>query len=188
VSNAAYKQFCDAAGHAPPEPPEFDTGYFQTKPNYPVVNVSIEDAQAFASWAGKRLPSEEEWEKAARGSDARAFPWGNSPPVRQANLAGTEDGFETVAPVDAFPEGASPFGARNMAGNVWEWTATAYPVTPREMADMKALLKSVGPTWYVIKGGNFTSEELWLRSYMRRGFPAGSKSPFIGFRCIKDAK
>ena len=188
VSNATYKQFCDATGHPAPEAPPWDPDYFSAKPNYPVVNVSLSDAETFARWAGKRLPSEEEWEKAARGSDGRVFPWGNSPPVRQANLAGADDGFENTAPVDSFPEGASPFGARNMAGNVWELTSTRYPVTPREVEDMKGLLPSVGTEWAVIKGGNFTSEPLWLRAYMRRGFPNGAKSPYIGFRCVKDAK
>jgi formylglycine-generating enzyme required for sulfatase activity/predicted Ser/Thr protein kinase len=187
VSNGAYKQFCDATGAAFPPAPPWDANYFLAKPDYPVVNVSLDEAKAFAAWAGKRLPSEEEWEKAARGTDGRIYPWGNTPPVRQANLAGLGDGFENTAPVDAFPEGESPFGARNMAGNVWEWTASPYPVTPQEIADMKKILTAVGPAWAVIKGGNFTSEELWLRAYMRRGFPTAGRSPYIGFRCVKDA-
>ncbi|HYM12139.1 MAG TPA: bifunctional serine/threonine-protein kinase/formylglycine-generating enzyme family protein [Bryobacterales bacterium] len=190
VSNAAYKQFCDATGHAPPDAPPWEASYFLSKPDYPVVNVSLEDAQAFAAWAGKRIPSEREWEKAARGSDARTYPWGDSPPSGQAGLANMEgraDGYENTAPVSAFAEGRSPWGAFNLAGNVWEWTADPYPVTPKEIADMNKLLPSVGPAWRVIKGGNFTSPELWLRAYMRRGFPAAGHSPYIGFRCVKDA-
>ena len=188
VSNSAYKQFCDSTGHAPPEAPLWDAAYFVAKPDYPVLNVTVADARAFAGWAGKRLPTEEEWEKAARGTDGRFYPWGSTPPARQANLKGAADGYENTAPVSAFPEGASPYRALNMAGNVWEWTSSAYPVTAREIADMKALLPAAGQEWLVIKGGNFTSEEFWLRTYMRRGFPVDGKSPFVGFRCAKDAK
>ena len=190
VSNAAYNQFCNATGLPPPEAPPWDAGYFLGKPNHPVVNVSLEEGKAFAEWAGKRLPTEQEWEKAARGSDGRIFPWGGSAPVREANLGGAADGYEHSAPVDAFSQGASPYGARNMAGNVWEWTITSYPATEQELADLQAHMPGAGKQWSVIKGGSFAprTDELWLRAYMRRGFPVTGRSPFIGFRCVKNAK
>jgi formylglycine-generating enzyme required for sulfatase activity len=78
-----------------------------------------------------------------------------------------------------------------MAGNVWEWTVGVYPVTEREVADLRRFLPGAGSTWNVIKGGGFNvpaGEELWVRAYMRRGFPVEQKAPFIGFRCVKDAK
>ncbi len=189
VSNAAYQQFCDATGHAPPEPPPWDRNYFK-KLDYPVGNVSFEDAQAFAAWAGKRLPSEQEWEKAARGADARVYPWGNSLPLRQANVDGASDGFGNTAPVDAFAEGASPYGALNMAGNVWEWTASLYQPSAQELADMRTVVAGGGPQWNVLKGGSFVSprRDPDLRAYLRAAFPGRGQSPYFGFRCVKDAR
>jgi len=189
VSNSFYRQFCEATGRAQPEPPEGDPDYLRTKPDHPVANVSLEDARAFAAWAGKRLPTEQEWEKAARGTDGRVYPWGNTGPAGQANLGGAQDGFAQAAPVDAFAGGASPCRALNMAGNVWEWTSTTYSTSEQEILDMRSLLPSISAAWHVIKGGSFAprTDELWLRTYMRRGFPVTGKSPFIGFRCVKNA-
>jgi len=180
VSNGAFRQFADATGQPMPE--------VVGGADHPVVNVTLAEARAFAEWGGKRLPTEEEWEKAARGADGRVYPWGNTAPrPGQVNLG---DGFDGASPVSALPEGASPYGARNMAGNVWEWTLTAYPVRQEEIVDMQRLLGPVGRTWNVIKGGSYAPQttELWARSYMRRGFPETGKSPYIGFRCVKDAK
>jgi formylglycine-generating enzyme required for sulfatase activity len=99
-------------------------------------------------------------------------------------------GSDTLMAADSNPGGASPYGAKNMAGNVWEWTLSAYPVTAQEIADMQKLLPSVGNLWNVIKGGSYAPQtgELWARTYMRRGFPVTGKSPYIGFRCVRDAK
>jgi serine/threonine-protein kinase len=190
VSNVDYKRFCDATGRPYPETPPWDPNYFTAQSGYPVVNVTLVDAQAYAAWAGKRLPTEEEWEKAARGSDGRRYPWGDTPPMAaQANLGGAADGFEQAAPVEAFAAWASPYGIRNLAGNVWEWTTSRYPATTKERTEMKTLLPEAAGDWYVIKGGSFApqTEELWLRAYMRRGMPAAGKSPYIGFRCVKNA-
>ena len=178
VSNAAYRQFAEATGRPMPDTVE--------GPEYPVVNVTLLEARAYAEWAGKRLPSEEEWEKAARGTDARKYPWGSTPPESgRANL-----GSGKAAAVDTLPDGASPYGAKHMAGNVWEWTVSAYPVSAAELADMQKVLPSVGNLWNVIKGGSYAPQtiELFARTYMRRGFPVTGKSPYIGFRCVRDAK
>jgi formylglycine-generating enzyme required for sulfatase activity len=97
--------------------PVYDEGYFSS--NYPVVRVSWNDANAFCQWINGRLPTEEEWEKAARGTDGRRYPWGNTFASSMANLGSTYP-----APVGSFSEGASPYGVMDMAGNAFEWTAT----------------------------------------------------------------
>lgn len=180
VTNFAYRKFCDQTGHPYPAKPPWDDNYFE-KPLYPVVNVSWSDAVAFAQWAGKRLPTELEWEKAARGTDGRIWPWGSVFDPLRANLAGDQDGFLYTAPVGSFPSGRSPYGALDMAGNVWEWVADAYdPATGRSM--------DLG-TQKVLKGGAFLPG---IGADLSRTFVSGkrgqSEQPSgVGFRCAKDA-
>ena len=190
VTNAQFKAFCDATARPAPDPPPWSESYFTAQPDHPVVNVSFEDAQAYAAWAGKRLPTEEEWEKAARGDDGRLYPWGMTPPsAQQANTQGGADRFEETGPADAFAAGAGPHGALNLIGNVWEWTVTSYPATPQEHADMKSVMRESSDDWRVLKGGSFVlpAESQFLHAYQRRGSPKNGRNPSIGFRCVKDA-
>jgi len=119
VTNAEYKKFVEATGA--PEPTHWRRGTWpEGKADHPVVNVTWEQAAAYAEWAGKRLPTEEEWEKAARGTDGREWPWGSTFDPSRCNT--NESGIWDTTPVGKYsPAGDSPYGAADMAGNVWEW-------------------------------------------------------------------
>ena len=186
VSNAAYAQFCQETKHALPE------AFAADKPDYPVVNVLILDARAFAEWAAKRLPKGREWEKAARGTDGRLYPWGNDPDTARANV-----GSGKLLPVSALPSGASPCGALNLSGNVWELVDQASPpgdVAFAEFSKVFKELKLAPPTpsepWYMVRGQSFSAAErldprgLWDNSTV----PERGANQNIGFRCVKDAR
>jgi serine/threonine protein kinase len=177
VSNAEYRRFCEATGHTPPTTTEYTA-----EPNYPVSNVSYSDAAAYAAWAGKRLPTEEEWEKAARGTDGRIYPWGNEPWT-----SGIPDKLQ---PVDSLASRKSPFGAYNMAGNVSEWTSSQYNPSATDRNAMNRLLHntSYSNDWRIVKGGSFEpgSREGFDAS-KQSPLPIDARSPWIGFRCVRAA-
>jgi len=180
VTNASYQEFCNATGRPLPD------GFSAAQPTLPVVNVSIVDAHAFAGWAGKRLPTGKEWEKAARGSDGRSFPWGNDRDASRANL-----GARRLRLAGDFPNGASPYGALQMAGNAWELVEQLAQPSQQAMENFRIELKPP-PTpdepWYMIRGGGFdtpvTDSLLWDSTTV----PARWKAPNLGFRCAKDAR
>jgi formylglycine-generating enzyme required for sulfatase activity len=121
VSNEQYKKFCDKTGRTYPDAP-WVRRYLENYPDNPAVNITCEDASDYASWAGKRLPTEAEWKYAAMGKNGRVYPWGNEWDASKCNASGSFDGYPKTSPVGSYPQGGSPFGVMDMLGNVWEWT------------------------------------------------------------------
>lgn len=180
VTNAAYKQFTDETGHRQPDGWKNGT-YPDGRANWPVTGVSWQDAMDYAEWAGKRLPTESEWEAAARGLEGRTYPWGNAWGEGMANIRAN-----SIVEVGQFKLGASPVGALDMIGNVWEWTADPFKVYPGGTASLEGVLEP-GITYKVIRGGAFDREKNIEATY--RGFLDASKGyDKTGFRCVKDIK
>jgi formylglycine-generating enzyme required for sulfatase activity len=181
VTNEAYARFCRDKQHPLPQ------GFRADRPNYPIVNITFVDAQEFAKWAGKRVPTLLEWEKAARGTDGRLFPWGNESDPARANVANKSG----LMPVDSFQGGESPWHVLNLVGNAWEFVDQFQ--TPSEGA-LKAFRKLLQPPptatepWYTVRGGSFRQPSLGSLIYDWAAVPARYHSDDIGFRCAKDAK
>ena len=164
----------------------------EEKANEPVSHVSFYEASAFAKWAGKRLPTEAEWEKAARVSDGQtrsdellAFPWGNEPVTsNRANLL--ESGYWNVAPIGSFPEGANAAGCQQLIGDVWEWTTSDYVPYP----GFKSEFDEYNDKWFVnqkvLRGGSFATPQVHIRSTYRNFFHAHERWMVSGFRCAQD--
>jgi formylglycine-generating enzyme required for sulfatase activity len=179
VTNALYKRFLAATGH---RKPEYWTDRQFNRPDQPVVGVDWADAQAYCRWAGKRLPTEAEWEKAARGSDGRKYPWGNTWDPARANSF--EGGPGRPTPVGSYPDGVSPYGAHDMAGNVYEWTASMYRPYPYEAEDGREDPKSEGAR--VVRGGSWYSIPQLLRVSVRNDYSPTDRNNGVGFRCARD--
>jgi len=185
VTNAAYAQFCKEQGYPPP------AGFPENPPDYPVVNVTIADARAFAKWAGKRIPTAMEWEKAARGSDGRLYPWGNERDPSRANVADNSGQTgKKLAPADSYARGASPCGALQMAGNVWELIDEPVKPSPRAVEHF-AFLKppaTRSEPWVTMRGGPYDDPLIENVTYEWASVPARFHASNIGFRCVKDAR
>jgi len=170
VTNAQYAEFVKATGSQPPPGWKGKTCPSHIL-NHPVTGVRYKHAIAYAEWAGLRLPTEEEWEKAARGPDGFIYPWGNQWETDRCNYntRPEESWGRGTTSVDAYPKGASPYGVVDMVGNVMEWTATKWGNSP------------------VVKGGAWILTQPYnmrcaMRSYTR---PPVNATAYLGFRCAK---
>ncbi|MDA1195558.1 MAG: SUMF1/EgtB/PvdO family nonheme iron enzyme [Planctomycetota bacterium] len=169
VTNREYEAFCRATGYRFPK--YWSEDRFRN-PDAPVVGVSLSDAQKFARWVGKQLPSEEQWEKACRGVDGRLFPWGDDAATAEHACFGRDAAKGATDPVESHPLGFSPYGVGEMAGNVWEWTGTE---------------SEEGDSANVIKGGCYNDPPELLRGAVRLEAAPKDKFENIGFRCVKSA-
>jgi formylglycine-generating enzyme required for sulfatase activity len=159
-----------------------------SKANEPVYHVSYYEASAFAKWAGKRLPTEAEWEKAATFDPAtgerKVFPWGDEVDTSKANLF--ENGLWSVAQIGAFPAGQNSYGCQQLIGDVWEWTTSDYVPYP----GFKSEFDEYNDKWFVnqkvLRGGSFATPQSHIRSTYRNFFHAHERWMVSGFRCAKD--
>ena len=179
VTNDDYAKFVDATNHRPPL--TWSNGSYQAGDGRkPTTGVTWDDANAYAEWAKKRLPTEEEWEFAARGADGRHYSWGNDWRQESANANGTGQAVEDVGSF----KGASPFGAFDMIGNAWEWTASDFRAHPggRLPANLP------GGDLKVIRGGSYESPKEYATTTYRTGWPARGAKTYAqtGFRCARD--
>lgn len=190
ATNAQFKTFCDATGYLYPENPYWDQDYFQGKPDHPVLNITFDQASAYCRWAGKRLPTEAEWEKAARGTDGRRYPWGNDWDPSRTNMNGDKDDhFPRTAPVGSFPQGASAYGALDMAGNVWEWIYDWYETSYYASAPPSNPAGPPGPApWRSARGGSYTGPESDARVSNRSKAPPAQALFHLGCRCAWSKK
>jgi formylglycine-generating enzyme required for sulfatase activity len=201
VTVADYRRCVSAGACAPPAITPGDLRF--DRPEYPVTHVRWDDASAYCKWAGGRLPTEAEWEYAARGPTSREYPWGQLYNPRLCNHGSfahdendTTDGFAMLAPVGSFPDGATPLGLLDMAGNVAEWVEDVYELDEHGFGYSPKPQRAMGPDGknvpmkktggpHVVRGGSYADGAPWMRSASRNVLSA-LRSSSVGFRCAAD--
>jgi len=186
VTNEQFKTFLTATRYKPKDSTNFLKHWVGGKPprglqSHPVVNVSLDDARAYARWAGKRLPTEAEWQYAAQGTDARKYPWGN-----QFDSTKCNNSFGRTTAVDRFPSGKSPFGVVDLVGNVWQLTNDVYDNGSNYFGIIRggSYYNPTASVWYV-QGGPQRVDNPQILLMVGQGLDRNST---VGFRCVKDAE
>lgn len=179
VTNQQYQEFIKQTGYKAPA--QWSGGTFPPgTEQYPVTGVSFEEAEAYARWAGKRLPTEEEWEAAAHGDQIRRYPWGDQFQADRLNSA--QSNLKQPVPVHSYPTGAGPFGNVDLAGNVWEWTASEARPYP---GNTEKISNPTQEKLMVIRGGSFENKPPDCVTTYRNWVPATTRYKALGFRCAR---
>jgi formylglycine-generating enzyme required for sulfatase activity len=185
VTNAQYQRCVDAGVCLVADMNSYDP---QGKPNHPVIEITWNDARIYCDWAGARLPTEAEWEKAARGTDGRIYPWGNqAPDCSLANYWGKDGGCTGhTMPVGSYPAGTSPYGLQDMAGNAWEWIADWYEYAYYGASPERNPTGPESGRYRIVRGGSWTqsSPRWYIRAANRATDDPSLRSPGVGFRCV----
>jgi formylglycine-generating enzyme required for sulfatase activity len=186
VTTAHYAAFLSATNR--PAPWLWETVDLNQHGDRPVIGVDWHDAEAYCRWKGKRLPTEAEWEKAARGTDGRLYPWGNQSPTKEfANFAlGARFSYgQVLLPVSDFEQGKSPYGLYQMAGNVYEWVADWYAANYYETSPGRNPPGPERGQFKVLRGGSWSDLPKYLLTYGRFKLPPETRNSYTGFRCAK---
>jgi formylglycine-generating enzyme required for sulfatase activity len=184
VTNAQYYDFIFATGYIPADTTRYlrrwESGTFrQGQEKYPVVYLSFEDMKAYARWAGKRLPTQAEWQLAAQGTDNRKWPWGD-----EFHGTSCNNSFNRPTPVDAFPKGQSPYGVMDMVGNIWQMTGDMYFNGSNYFTVIRGgSYYKPDSSWWYIEGGPQQLDKTQIMLLVSPGF---DRSETVGFRCVKD--